>query len=719
MDAWLFHLINDSLRSPLLDAVMPVFSDKNYVVIPGALAAVLICYFGGRYARTVVLAVVLAVAAADLGSERVLKPLFQQERPYAREDSVHLHRNGQWIAYQSEWYALDSRKSHGMPSSHAANAAAAAVVLFLARRRTAWVCVPIALLVGLSRVYTGNHYPAQVLAGFVWGGAMGYVAYRGAFWLAARIWGPPGARETDGPSYAPDRKAFHWILAIWVASTFAFLYLGVFDLAGDEAQYWDWSRRLDLCYYSKPPMVAYVIDIFASAGGNNETAIRSAAMLLSAGALALVYALTLRIARSERAALVAAVAALAMPATWAGSALITIDPILVFFWLLAMYAFHRAVAGDRGMWALTGAALGLGMLAKFTMAVLLLSFALYLLLVDRRSLRTRGPWLALLIAFALQSGVIYWNAQHDWVSFRHTAAIGLDEGGWSLGGSLAQVAEFLGAQAGGVVSPILFGLFAWAVWQCARKARADRDAAYLLLCFGVLFAFYLVVSFTRPPQANWPVAAYPAAAVALGWAWVQRPRGRGMTRLLAAGIALGCLLGAAARSTDVVYLLGAEPSLDERDDRLHLLGMEIDPDVDPTNKLRGGRELGAALEALGYDPDEGPFLFSDRYQLTAWLAFYAPGRPRAYCIPIQRRMNQYDLWGGWDELVGRDGLFVTGGDAERAQMWLEFLVQNGVFEEGMCLGTYDVKRGHTVVKTFTISRLSGYTGLELVPEGRY
>ena len=46
-------------------------------------------------------------------------------------------------------------------------------------------------------------------------------------------------------------------------------------------------------------------------------------------------------------------------------------------------------------------------------------------------------------------------------------------------------------------------------------------------------------------------------------------------------------------------------------------------------------------------------------------------------------------------------------------------MQNGVFEEGMCLGTYDVKRGHTVVKTFTINHLSGYTGLELVPEGRY
>ena len=31
------------------------------------------------------------------------------------------------------------------------------------------------------------------------------------------------------------------------------------DLAPDEAHYWDWSRRLDWCYYSKGPLVAWLI----------------------------------------------------------------------------------------------------------------------------------------------------------------------------------------------------------------------------------------------------------------------------------------------------------------------------------------------------------------------------------------------------------------------------------------------------------------------------
>jgi hypothetical protein len=31
---------------------------------------------------------------------------------------------------------------------------------------------------------------------------------------------------------------------------------------------------------------------------------------------------------------------------------------------------------------------------------------------------------------------------------------------------------------------------------------------------------------------------------------------------------------------------------------------------------------------------------------------------------LGRRMNQYDIWGGWEGLAGRDGLFVTYGAGE-------------------------------------------------------
>jgi hypothetical protein len=56
-----------------------------------------------------------------------------------------------------------------------------------------------------------------------------------------------------------------------------------------------------------------------------------------------------------------------------------------------------------------------------------------------------------------------------------------------------------------------------------------------------------------------------------------------------------------------------------------------------------------------------PFLLSDRYQIASELAFYVEGQPQVFTANLGRRMNQYDVWGGWDALKGRDGLFVTSG----------------------------------------------------------
>jgi hypothetical protein len=54
-------------------------------------------------------------------------------------------------------------------------------------------------------------------------------------------------------------------------------------------------------------------------------------------------------------------------------------------------------------------------------------------------------------------------------------------------------------------------------------------------------------------------------------------------------------------------------------------------------------------------------LATDRYQIASLLAFYVPGHPPVYNANFGRRMNQYDLWGGWEALTGRDGIFVMDG----------------------------------------------------------
>ncbi len=690
MDVALFRFINSTLKNPLFDLLMPVFSDKDLVILPGVVAAGLVVYFGRRHARTCMLALVLALVLADVGAVRLFKNAFERPRPYAALTDVHHHRSGQWHTFNPLLAGFYRRTSHSFPSAHAANIAAAAAVLAFLDRRTLRVMIPLAFLVGLSRIYTGNHYPFDVVAGYAWGTLCGVGAFVASRWLVSLRKTPETA---PGPPPAPERRAFYWILGGWTLLNFVFLHLNIFDLAGDEAQYWDWSRRLALGYYSKPPLIAYVIDLLTGAAGNKEWAIRTGAVLFSSAAVAVVYALTLRIARNERAALLAALASIAMPFTWAGSVIMTIDPLLVFFWALVMYTFHRAVNDEERFWWLVGAALGFGMLAKYTMVLLAAGLGLYLLLVDRRWWRTRWPWLAVVVALVMQSGVIYWNWQHDWVSFRHTAAIGADEQVTAIE-SIGYFLEYLGGQFG-AVSPILLVLFLWAMGWCAKRFRTDRDAAFLVLSFISLFGFYALVAFTRRANVNWPVAAYAAAAPALGWMWYARPRGRWARGWLVAGLALGAALGIGARSTDLLYVAG----------------VPVNPDKDPTNKLRGGRELGAALAKHIDAGADAPFFFSDRYQLTAWAAFYTPGKPRVYCANLgDRRYNQYDLWDGWDGLTGRDGIFVTGGDDIRARWLIADMIFKGAFTSGEYLETVEVRRGGTLIRTYTISRLHGYTG---------
>src|SRR5256885_16900742 len=64
------------------------------------------------------------------------------------------------------------------------------------------------------------------------------------------------------------------------------------DLSGDEAQYWDWSRRLDLSYYSKGPLVAYVIRASCAIFGETMPAVRYPAVVLGAGTSVFAYLLT-------------------------------------------------------------------------------------------------------------------------------------------------------------------------------------------------------------------------------------------------------------------------------------------------------------------------------------------------------------------------------------------------------------------------------------------
>src|ERR1700745_166767 len=102
----------------------------------------------------------------------------------------------------------------------------------------------------------------------------------------------PASNTADWPRVAP-RAYGVWALVAVIAITAARLVLLAVqsaDLYPDEAQYWLWSLHPALGYYSKPPLVGWLIAATTALVGDSEFGIRLAAPFLHFGAGLLIFA---------------------------------------------------------------------------------------------------------------------------------------------------------------------------------------------------------------------------------------------------------------------------------------------------------------------------------------------------------------------------------------------------------------------------------------------
>src|SRR3954465_10220740 len=115
---------------------------------------------------------------------------------------------------------------------------------------------------------------------------------------------------------------------------FAFLaYACPLDLAPDEAHYWDWSRHLDWSYYSKGPLVAWLIRLSCELvgpwseqhTGSLTFAVRLPAVVCGSLLLSSTYVLCLQVFGRPRLGLALIAGALTLPLVTAGSTIMTID----------------------------------------------------------------------------------------------------------------------------------------------------------------------------------------------------------------------------------------------------------------------------------------------------------------------------------------------------------------------------------------------------------
>jgi dolichol-phosphate mannosyltransferase len=196
-------------------------------------------------------------------------------------------------------------------------------------------------------------------------------------------------------------------------------YGGPFELLHEEGYYWNYAQHLDIGYLDHPPMVGWLIWIFTTLFGHSEFTVRIGAFVCWVIMGYYAHKLT-SILYNNRVALNVLLVVAVLPVFFCIDLFMMPDAPLLASWAGALYYLYCSLIEEkRAAWLGVGVFMGLGMLSKYTIALLGGATLLYMLFNgrSRKWLFRPDPYLAFLFVILIFSPVIIWNAQHDWASF--------------------------------------------------------------------------------------------------------------------------------------------------------------------------------------------------------------------------------------------------------------------------------------------------------------
>ena len=576
--------------------------------------------------------------------------------------------------------------------------------------------LPLACAVSFSRLYLGVHYPSDVLAAAALGAgyaAAGLVALDAVWQRAGKAWFPlwwaqfpslldPEARlirekvvAIDSRPAARDR---HWlrlgylVIAIVLLSRLAFLAGGTIELSKDEAYQWLWSKHLALSYYSKPPMIAYAQWLGTSIWGDTAFGVRFLSPVIGALLAWLVLRFMARVADAWTGFWLVLVL-LATPLLAIGSTLLTIDPLLVLFWTLAVIVGWRAVQPDGKVWHWLGLGLSMGLafLSKYSALYLLVCWAIFFAWCRpvRAQLKRAGPYLALGVNLLCTLPVILWNAQHSWITLDHVSERSGLRQAWRP--TLRFFLEFVGAE-WALLNPVFFVGALWAMVSVLRNRAGSGDQAaagprlgrptlmIYLFCMGpTVFLGHWLYSLYSRVQANWvaPAVVPMFCLMALYWERRWREGVRWHRPWLTTAFAIGF----------AVLAWMHEPKILEK-----LVGQPLPPDKDPLRRVRAWTQTAQIVESERdrLEAEGKPaFVIAHHYGITALLAFYSPEAkavagttPLVYYPTTSEPRNQLYFWPHYryrDHRRGQNAIYVVELDPPRYSLgaWLTSVFSGG------------------------------------------
>jgi 4-amino-4-deoxy-L-arabinose transferase-like glycosyltransferase len=417
----------------------------------------------------------------------------------------------------------------------------------------------------------------------------------------------------------------------------------------DEAYYFLWGKEIALGYFDHPPFVAFMA---TTARISNESWFfgRLGNLIVATIALFFTASLFKKAGLKDKGAwLCAMILANFTIGGLTYGFILTPDTGLLLGWVIGLHEAISAIQGKRKRWITAGLATGIGLLSKYTMALIGPVFIWAIMKRDPKVIKTPWPYAGAMAAILLFLPNLIWNYNHGWITIKYQLRHGLrlDLGsrieGYKylpvptqpgkespelrlarffdpgvdrekkrekreispIAQALKRFLNFLGGQIalwGMLIIPILSSIYLW-IKDKGIKIRKELDGGQietearvlLNLAIFVPLVFFGITSFFGKVEANWPAMYMVSASAILA----------GVVRRHLKMLAICSILNMLILTTFCIHanrpILPIKPS---RDRILH--------------ETTGYRELAGFISGL-----EGP-VFADRHQLASMLRFYNP-----------------------------------------------------------------------------------------------
>ncbi|MEA2071988.1 MAG: glycosyltransferase family 39 protein [Campylobacterota bacterium] len=444
-------------------------------------------------------------------------------------------------------------------------------------------------------------------------------------------------------------------LLIIISAILATIYNAFLPLHGDEAYYWMWSHDLQGGYYDHAPMIAYMIYLtnFVS---ESEWGVRLVNVFSLSIAALYIFKLTAKIS-DEKTGLNAILIFMSVIVVHAGYIIATPDSPLLLFWTLTLYYAYLALFEPKVKYfALTGLFLGLTMMSKYSAILLVASLLIYVILKRRDLFINPRFYLTVAIALLGVSPLLYWNYEHEWISFLFQ----IDHG--STGDFKINIGDALGFLAGQFIlfSPV----FTWVLFYYMFKERLsyrNDKIFFILLTSFVTLAFFAYKGLYKSMGLNYGAPAYVGGVIFVAYIISKYE----LNKTLKVGLAIAIVLSLIGRTAMLFFL-------DKVQERMYA-----------SDKI---------VERFATHIKEGDSLYGDHLTIAAYIKYYLPNHPDTD-VAIDSRYSHYDMT---REVWHKDGL-VLSRESNREEALRKY------YENVKLIDTHELIPGVRVFRTYRVS----------------